>query len=398
MSIKVNPDLLKEIKKYGAFDISACFNCGNCTAVCPLSKDDSSFPRKIIRCAQVGSDKGIAASLDPWMCYYCGDCSATCPREAFPGEFMMSVRRYLTAKYDWTGISAKMYLSKFWEMGMLVAVAAFVGLVILMFHGPLLTDRVALNTFAPVWTVHFFDLGMAAVLSFFLLTNAFRMYWLIMQPGTKLAPATVLKAFTDNELGVVEAGGKKVKIGLADFIKQIKTFIWHTATQIKLRECEDDNRWLRHFLLASGYVVMFVMIVGFLPWFQTDRIYPIYNPQRWLGYYATAVLVYFTLEIIVGRIRKSSEIHKFSDFSDWMFPVLLFLTALTGILVHIFRYMGLPLSTYYTYVIHLMVVVPMLVVEVPFSKWAHLFYRPFAIFLFETRKAALAKAASQPGI
>ncbi|MGD9642822.1 MAG: 4Fe-4S dicluster domain-containing protein [Elusimicrobiales bacterium] len=387
----VNPELIEDIKKFGAFDVSACFNCGNCTAVCPLTKEDSSFPRKTIRFAQIGAQAGIASSPDPWLCYYCGDCSATCPREAYPGEFMMSVRRYLTALYDWTGVSRRMYLSKYWELGMIAAVAAFVGLVILMFHGPLVTERVELNTFAPVWTVHFFDLGMAAVLSFFLLTNAFRMYWLIMHPGVKLTPAAVFHAFSANEMG--QAGGG-VTVRLADFLRQIKTFVWHTATQIKLRECEDKGRWVKHFLLVSGYVIMFILIVGLLPWFQTDNIYPIYHPQRWLGYYATAVLTIFTLDIIWGRIKKDTQIHKFSDFSDWMFPVLLFLTTITGILVHIFRYMGLPLSTYYTYVVHLMVVVPMLVVEVPFSKWAHLFYRPFAIFLYETKRTALARAAA----
>ena len=78
--MKVNPELIDEIKKYGAFDISACFNCGNCTAVCPLSKEDASFPRKLIRAGHVGMEEKIGSALEPWHCYYCGECSATCPR------------------------------------------------------------------------------------------------------------------------------------------------------------------------------------------------------------------------------------------------------------------------------------------------------------------------------
>ena len=73
---------------------------------------------------------------------------------------------------------------------------------------------------------------------------------------------------------------------------------------------------------------------------------------------------------------------------------MLFATALSGILVHIFRYMGLPLATYYTYVIHLAILTPMLVLEVPFGKWSHLAYRPFAIY-FETLKE---KAMEQQSI
>ena len=88
--------------------------------------------------------------------------------------------------------------------------------------------------------------------------------------------------------------------------------------------------------------------------------------------------MYVTVDFLAGRLRKRDAIHKFSEPTDWVFLVLLFLVALTGILVHVFRLGGLPLATYSTYVIHLAIVVPMLVVEVPFGKWGHMFYRPFA--------------------
>jgi len=48
-------------------------------------------------------------------------------------------------------------------------------------------------------------------------------------------------------------------------------------------------------------------------------------------------------------------------------------------------------ATYYSYVIHLAVLVPMIMVEVPFSKWSHLAYRPFAIYFANVKKAALAQ-------
>ena len=66
--------------------------------------------------------------------------------------------------------------------------------------------------------------------------------------------------------------------------------------------------------------------------------------------------------------------------------MLLFLTALTGIMVHVLRLGGFPLPTYYVYVIHLMIGVPMLVIEVPFGKWAHLAYRPLIIYLMRVKE------------
>jgi hypothetical protein len=71
--------------------------------------------------------------------------------------------------------------------------------------------------------------------------------------------------------------------------------------------------------------------------------------------------------------------------------VLLFVAALTGILLHIFRYLELPLPTYYIYVIHMAFTAPMLILEVPFGKWAHAYFRPLAVYF----QAVKAKAKEQ---
>ena len=119
-------------------------------------------------------------SPEPWLCYYCGDCSETCPRQANPGEVMMGLRRYLTSRYDWTGFSRLFYTSKIFEVLSILVVAALVGLGFYLFHGPMLTDRVALNVFAPNTTIEILDLIMLVVLSFLLLSNAFRMSKAVM--------------------------------------------------------------------------------------------------------------------------------------------------------------------------------------------------------------------------
>ena len=76
-----------------------------------------------------------------------------------------------------------------------------------------------------------------------------------------------------------------------------------------------------------------------------------------------------------------------------MFVGLLFLVALTGILVHVARVAGHPIATYDLYVVHLAVVAPFLVLQVPFGKWSHMIYRPFAIYLDAVRKRVQAAAA-----
>jgi hypothetical protein len=58
--------------------------------------------------------------------------------------------------------------------------------------------------------------------------------------------------------------------------------------------------------------------------------------------------------------------------------------------------MGLPLATYYTYAVHLVIAVAMLVIEVPFGKWAHLLYRPLAVFFQKVRERALQQEVQVP--
>lgn len=145
---------------------------------------------------------------------------------------------------------------------------------------------------------------------------------------------------------------------------------------------------ITHLLLFSGYGLMLVLIIFFLGWFQTDETYPFYHPQRWLGYYATIALLWGTVYTLWGRIKKDIQAHQFSHASDWIFPVLLLVVALTGILQHIFRYLGMPLPTYYTYVIHLAFTAPMLILEVPFGKWAHAYFRPLAIYFQAVKERA----------
>ena len=364
MSSRVDPELRHSVREFGAEDVDACFNCGNCTAVCPLSRDSTVFPRKIIRYLQLGLKDKLLRCPEPWLCYYCGECSETCPRQANPGELMMALRRYLTAQYDWTGLSKRLYLSKAWEIGMLLVVGLFVVGLFYFFHGPIVTEHVELNTFAPVAWVELGDWTLAIILSFFLLSNAYRMYRFVMS----------------------DAKGLKVPLSL--WVTELTTLIVHGLTQKRWRECESPTRWLKHLLLVFAYTTMLLLVVVFLRWFQTDEIHPFWHPTRLLGYYATVVLLYVTGDAMLSRLRKGEEIHKHSHTTDWMFLVLLFLAALTGILTHALRLWGLALPTYYMYVIHLAIAVPMLVVEVPFGKWAHLLYRPLVIYLMRVKERA----------
>ncbi|HSB68263.1 MAG TPA: 4Fe-4S dicluster domain-containing protein [Candidatus Methylomirabilis sp.] len=378
MSVRVDTGVVSELAKYGGDTVTKCFNCGNCTAVCSLSKEDTVFPRRYIRYTQLGLTGKMLESVDPWLCYYCGDCSDTCPRDAKPGKLMMASRRWLISRYDWTGLSRLMYKREVWELGMLAIVALIVlGLFSLPanFGFPLLAQHpealksVNLAYFAPKEIVHWGDITMALILAGLLLSNAARMTYYAMR--------------------------KSHPVPLSAYLVELKELILHAVTQKRWRDCATDNtkHWLRHLLLVSGYGTMFALVVVFLYWFQVEDAS--FHWTSLLGYYATLVLLGATLWIIRDRLEKKAQIHKDSDLADWLFVGLLLLTSLSGILLHLFRLLDLPMPTYVMYLVHLMIAVPMLVVEVPFGKWAHMLYRPLAIYLAAVQARAREPHASQ---
>ncbi|MCL4538279.1 MAG: 4Fe-4S dicluster domain-containing protein [Bacteroidetes bacterium] len=368
-----DPGFIDELDKYGAGDLKKCFQCATCSSVCPLSTEENGFPRKQMLLAQWGLKDRLLEDPGPWLCFYCGDCSERCPRNGDPGETMMAMRRYLTSRYDWTGLSRLMYSSVYWEIGILAAVAAVIvmlfsipssfGFGLLSRSGPAPLANVMLEHFAPVGIVDLGDRIMAVVLGVLLLINAGRMF----------------AGLTKND-----------RIPLSLYITQLPNMIVQGVTQIRWKDCGSIagiKNWLRHLFLVSGYGIMFTLVVVFLPWFQVDN-----SSIHWtsvLGYYATAVLLISTSWIVLDRLKKRTGMHRFSHFSDWLFPILLFFAALTGILLHIFRVNDLPMATYVMYTVHMAIVVPMLVVEVPFGKWGHLLYRPLAIYVAAVKKKAL---------
>ncbi len=103
MTVRANPRLVDDLARYGADDVRKCYQCGNCSAACSFSAAPFIFPRRSMRYLQMGLEKRLRSSIEPWLCYYCGQCSDQCPRGAEPGETMMSMRRWLTAQYDFTG-------------------------------------------------------------------------------------------------------------------------------------------------------------------------------------------------------------------------------------------------------------------------------------------------------
>ena len=79
-------------------NLSDCYQCGKCTAGCPMSHEMDLMPRQVIRSLQLGFYRQALTARTPWICAQCQVCSARCPQEVRIAELMLSVRH--AAKHE----------------------------------------------------------------------------------------------------------------------------------------------------------------------------------------------------------------------------------------------------------------------------------------------------------
>lgn len=85
MAIKtgdLDPKFKYEISKVpGAENIKLCFQCGTCTADCPIARfSDIYRPRKLMRMTQLGMKNRVLSSEALWLCAACFTCVDHCPQ------------------------------------------------------------------------------------------------------------------------------------------------------------------------------------------------------------------------------------------------------------------------------------------------------------------------------
>jgi hypothetical protein len=365
-----DPTLLADIRRYGKFDTTGCYQCGSCTLSCDLVENSVSFPRRSIRYALLGLRQPLLASLEPWVCHDCGDCSIVCPRQSEPRISMITLRRFLSAQYEWTGLGSRLLRSNAWYLGSLIFMAVFTVLLIIGYHlwyvgmgaRDFATTPFGLEHMFPTMT--YYTLTVILLPLLLLLSRVFRIWRLTMR------------------------GEGRNRIPVSAYLKEAWIYFYESVAQPLMRKCPEHGRWLGHWFLALGTVIMLAVKVFGLRWFQTDNIYPFYHPQRWLGYLAAAFITYGVVDIFACRLRAHKEICKETHFHDLVFPTLIALTVLSGLVAHILRYAGFGLACHYAYALHVIIATPMLVIEMSFGKWSHMVYRPLALYFLAVRERA----------
>ena len=379
MSIKLDPTFLPDLAKYGASDISACFNCGNCTAVCSLSEDGASFPRKMIRLAQLGAKSELLGAAEPWLCYACGECATTCPRQAEPAEFMASLRRWQTAQLDPSGMGRLWFKVPAFALLVTLALMGVFGTLMVSVKGSKVFPQWLFGGTAAYETIH--HVGMIV-------------------GGLLVALLAVTFAMLVKRSGILPLlKGRKPLAALRWLGTEIVTMKRHrdceTATgadaKPSAKPAHKDHR-LVHMAMMWGFIGLGVATtLDFLFIFFLD--FEVFYPARVIGTIAGAVMLWGVSAAIWRRIAEPEAGTRHTNFADAWVLAFLWILAVTGFWLEVV----VTLKTHH--VVHDWVLVLHAAMAMEFvllfgmTKMAHVLIRPFMLLKYRLERTPVETAA-----
>lgn len=68
-----------------------CYQCGNCSAGCPMAGRGDLLPHQVMRLLQM-DDESAVSTVQPWLCVGCQTCATRCPQEIDLSLFMDALR------------------------------------------------------------------------------------------------------------------------------------------------------------------------------------------------------------------------------------------------------------------------------------------------------------------
>ncbi len=76
----IKNELLKSVEEISAQKIMSCYQCGKCTAGCPLADKMDYVPNEMMRLCMLGLIEELLNSKAIWLCTSCFQCGTRCPK------------------------------------------------------------------------------------------------------------------------------------------------------------------------------------------------------------------------------------------------------------------------------------------------------------------------------
>jgi len=122
----IGDEVLERVTTISGQNLLACYQCGRCSAGCPVVDEMDIVPSEIIRLLQLGQVDEVLSSKTIWTCASCLQCASRCPKGVEFSNICDALRavvlrtRLATPKLDADGLT-RMMVSDAPQMGVVGA-------------------------------------------------------------------------------------------------------------------------------------------------------------------------------------------------------------------------------------------------------------------------------------
>lgn len=92
---KIQSSFVEKVEKLSGQNLLACYQCGKCSAGCPVVSKMDILPNQIIRFSQLGLSEDLLQSEAIWVCASCMTCNVRCPKGINIAEVIEVLRQIL---------------------------------------------------------------------------------------------------------------------------------------------------------------------------------------------------------------------------------------------------------------------------------------------------------------
>lgn len=94
----LHSDFVELVERISGEELANCYQCGNCTAGCPVSFAMDFGPREMIRLLQLGREEIVKRANSPWLCVGCIQCYCRCPKGVSAAKILEALRQITLRK------------------------------------------------------------------------------------------------------------------------------------------------------------------------------------------------------------------------------------------------------------------------------------------------------------
>ena len=392
MTMKVDPDLefIKYLKSAGGDTLKKCYQCATCSVVCPLSTEDNPFPRKEMILAGWGLKDKLIGDVNTMLCHQCGDCTTYCPRGAKPGDVLGAIRAYAYTHFGFPQGLAKL-ASSGKNLPMLIGIPAVIIFVLWFISGGMHIPEgpIDFGMFFGHWDFHWLTKTTFFIDLIFLPVAAFSLF-----AAYKGVSAMWCKMSEGMETS------SEYRPSAMQFIQQ---FLWPSVVEIiqhkRFNECgTNKDRVNGHLplvlaflglLTVTGYSFVRKDFLGLI-YSNLHGPIPLYDPFKILAN-VSAIALLVGIAILWGNRKKMEAEQGVSPtFYDWFLIGEIVAVGVTGLGAELLRWADFSVLAYLMYYMHL-VAVFMLFLYMPYTKFAHMVYRTFAMAFEKYRNSSFVR-------